>query len=47
MRALRRQEINLAVVGGVDLNAEPRALQAQDELLPSSVCLVKVPEPWC
>ena len=32
MRALRRQEINLAVVGGVDLNAEPRGLDAQERL---------------
>ncbi len=32
MRALRRREINLAVVGGVDLNGEPRALRAQEEL---------------
>ncbi|MFT5447624.1 MAG: PfaB family protein [Gammaproteobacteria bacterium] len=32
IRALRRREINLAVVGGVDLNAEPRALRAQQQL---------------
>ena len=29
MRALRRKDINLAVVGGVDLNVEPRNLHAQ------------------
>ena len=32
MRALRNEEINLALVGGVDLNAEPRALRAQQQL---------------
>ena len=32
LRALRRKEINLAVVGGVDLNAEARALRIQEEL---------------
>ncbi len=32
MRSLRRKEINLAVVGGVDLTADPRALQAEQVL---------------
>lgn len=32
LRSLRRGEINLALVGGVDLNAEPRSLLAQHML---------------